>query len=155
MGNMTRRRFVAVAGTTAAALGAGCVGESGPATGDEGTQSGGASEETTPAPTPAPTDAPATSQYIAQGGGVAILSWEWTQDDFSTALNGIAKNTTDSAFEYVQIEFSFVNAQDTQLATGLANTNNLEAGQKWRWSTPYMGDDPDGVDSISVEFSAY
>lgn len=140
---MNRRIFIrTTGGAVAASVGlAGCTSESTSNSGGSGGDSGGS--ESTPTPT--------QSQYGYTENGIGISSWEVYSNDVGNVLaGGEATNISDSELGYVQIKVEFLDSADTRLQTGLANTNNLAAGQTWQWEAIYPGMDTETVASAKL-----
>lgn len=146
---MNRRRFLKTAGgATVAGVGAGlagCTAESEPTGGNAGSggSDGSSGEEATAQPTESKYD------YVESGVGLTNIHWlEGEYDNLSLA--GTATNLTDSTLSYVQISVSFLDSSDAQIGTGLANTNNLAAGQRWKWEAMFMDMDTSAVDNATI-----
>lgn len=119
---MRRRQLIAVIGTGIAASLAGC--------GDD-------------------------TDYEAQGGDdddgsdgseqkLEILEHEMVREDEGTdyeslTIEGRAENVSDSRLDYTEVQARFYNEQGDQIETGLANTNDLDAGATWAFEIMYVG----------------
>jgi len=60
-------------------------------------------------------------------------------DEFTGYVKGTVKNTCDRDFSYVQVEINFYHPDGTLDNSGLANVNNLGAGDSWSFKTPSIG----------------
>jgi hypothetical protein len=139
---MNRRSFIkTTGGVIAASVGlAGCTGESASGSGGGGGGSGSGSEPTA-----------TQSQYGYAENGIGISSWDVYSNDVGNVFaGGEATNISDSELGYVQIQVEFLDSTDTRLQTGLANTNNLAAGQTWQWEAIYPGMDTEAVASARL-----
>ena len=74
-----------------------------------------------------------TSQYADEYG-------------FSYYIEGTVANNTEKDYSYLQIEFICYDADGNNLGTALDNTNNLLAGQTWKYKAMFMGSDSETVD---------
>jgi len=69
-------------------------------------------------------------------------------------IRGIAENFSNTDYEYVQLSFEVYDESNTKIADGLANTNGLSAGQRWRFEALAPG--AEGADSYRLtEITAY
>lgn len=55
-------------------------------------------------------------------------------------ITGVVKNNTDKKYSYVQITFKLYDADGAKVGEALANTNNLEPGEKWKFNAMGMTD---------------
>ena len=51
---------------------------------------------------------------------------------------GLAINNTNKKLSYVQIEINLYNKEGTHVGSTIANTNNLEPQNKWRFQAPVL-----------------
>jgi hypothetical protein len=154
---MNRRGFLhAATGTVVAGVGmglAGCTAESEPVSEQSNSGSSNASggEQSTPQSTSTATAQPTESQYEYSENGIGITDMGWVEGEYgNVSLAGTATNLTDSTLSYVQISVSFLDASGAQIGTGLANTNNLAAGQRWKWEAMFTEMDTSDLDSANI-----
>lgn len=62
-------------------------------------------------------------------------------DEYAVYVKGTVKNTCDRGFTYVQVEINFYHPDGSLENSGLANVNNLGAGDSWSFTTPSIGSD--------------
>lgn len=55
------------------------------------------------------------------------------RDAFSDTITGILTTATDRDLSYIQVEINLYDADGVQVASTMANTNNLAAGGRWRF----------------------
>ncbi|HET7322823.1 MAG TPA: FxLYD domain-containing protein [Halococcus sp.] len=138
----SRRGFLKATGAAAlvgvtSAL-AGCTGEAESEPAGGGSGDGGAEQK------PEPTQ----RHYAYRESGVGLSNLGWAQSEYGNLLaTGTATNLTDSMLDYVQITVAFVDRTGAQLETGLDNTTDLAAGQRWRYAVMYPGMDTERVDN--------
>ena len=58
---------------------------------------------------------------------------------YSATITGVAKNVTSEDFSYASVEFSVYDSAGNNLGTALANINNLQAGDTWRFEATLLG----------------
>jgi hypothetical protein len=63
-----------------------------------------------------------------------LLNKSGSYDEYSTKITGTIKNNCGRTFSYVQITFKLFDGADNVVGTALANQNNLEAGETWKFS---------------------
>ena len=137
---MERRKFLAVAGAGAVTGIAGCSGETDY---EEGNSGGSESSD----------ESSSDSSNSADGGSeqeaeLEILEHELVIEDegsqfASAAIEGRAENVGDSQLGYAEVRARFYNSQGDQMETGLANTNDLDAGQTWAFEIMFLGNGED------------
>jgi hypothetical protein len=74
-------------------------------------------------------------------------------DEYVGYVKGVVKNTCDRNFGYVQVEINFYHADGSLANSGLANVNNLDAGNSWSFKTIVPPDSEGGrwrVEKISA-----
>lgn len=57
---------------------------------------------------------------------------------YSAEITGTLKNYTSRAYSYVQIEFSVYDSEGNNLGTAIANMNNLQSGDTWKFSASLL-----------------
>lgn len=98
------------------------------------------------------TPQPTASQYAYRESGIGLYDdVRWQEGEFGNlSIEGTAVNVTDSTLEYVQVSVAFLDATGAQIETNLDNTNNLAAGQEWRYSVMYPGMDTSEVNDAEI-----
>lgn len=66
---------------------------------------------------------------------LVTLSWDFTNDGTYRYIEGIVQNKGTKKANYAQITFTLYDAQNNQVGTTLANTNNLEPNGTWKFKT--------------------
>ncbi len=63
-------------------------------------------------------------------------------DDYGFAyyIEGTVKNNTDKKYTYVQVSYNVYDADNNNLGTCLANNNNLDANETWKFKAVCSGD---------------
>jgi hypothetical protein len=54
-------------------------------------------------------------------------------DEYSTTITGAIKNNCGKSFSYVQVTFKLTDESGAVVGTALANVNNLDAGETWKF----------------------
>ena len=67
-------------------------------------------------------------------------------DTFAYYIEGTVKNNTSKDYSYFSIEFVCYDAEGNNLGTAIDNTNNLLAGDTWKYKAMFMGSNSDEVD---------
>lgn len=100
------------------------------------------------------------NQAGGNGGGsdtkLEILEHEAVREDPGTSyeslhIEGRAENVSDSRLDYVEVEARFYNEAGDQIETGLANTNDLDAGATWAFEIMFMGMGEDAREVASYD----
>jgi len=70
---------------------------------------------------------------------IKILELKIAKKDFVQMAIGVAQNTSKESFGYAQISINVYDKKGgTLLGSTLANINNIEPGQKWKFEAPIM-----------------
>lgn len=91
------------------------------------------------------------SNYDYVESGVGLTDIHWNESEYgNVSLAGTATNLTDSTLSYIQISVSFLDSSGAQIGTGLANTNNLAAKQRWKWEAMFIEMDTSALDNATI-----
>lgn len=91
------------------------------------------------------------SNYDYVESGVGLTDIHWNESEYgNVSLAGTATNLTDSTLSYIQISVSFLDSSGAQIGTGLANTNNLAANQRWKWEAMFLEMDTSALDNATI-----
>lgn len=81
-----------------------------------------------------PPIASAPVAHVPQGGLELIDQPNGVIDEHGyMTITGRVKNSSSKTYKYAQITFTVTNKEGEQVASALANINNLEAGQVWKF----------------------
>lgn len=145
MSNLTRRKLLAgLSGASVIAL-AGCTEEdtSEPSGGSENSDDGQSSDDSQSSDDESSGDGGSSDQQERPPGArwydsnteIGVL--EDVEADVDSIgivyIRGIAKNFSDTDYDYVQLEWELYDDSDRKIADGLANTSRLAADQEWRF----------------------
>lgn len=99
--------------------------------------SGSSDKSTIPSPPSSGSSGlPATLPEIRKDPKVCLelVKKSGSVDEYSTRITGTIKNNCGRTFSYVQITFKLFDGADNVVGTALANQNNLEAGETWKFA---------------------
>lgn len=60
------------------------------------------------------------------------------QEGYAGYITGTVKNNTNHAYRYVEVNINVYDESGAQIASPLANTQNLQAGGTWRFKAPIV-----------------
>lgn len=88
---------------------------------------------------------------LAHDNNLVILNHNWSQGDFGMIeVVGTAQNIAGRKLRYAEIDVKFYDKEGAVIGTFLANTNNLGAGEKWKFKVPYVGMDTENLGKYEI-----
>lgn len=83
---------------------------------------------------------------------IVILSVEGTAEQFSITIRGEARNASDTAYDYVSLQFGLFDETEAKLGSAVDNVTNLDAGQRWRFEAIGTAEDAETftIEEITV-----
>ncbi|MEZ3143568.1 FxLYD domain-containing protein [Halobaculum sp. MBLA0143] len=148
-----KRRTLLGSVVTAGVASAGCgrrpsrTGRGGRQGGESAPASATPTETATGTPTDRPNPYPDAWAYDPRTEMV-ILTAEGTVEQFGVTIAGEALNASDTAYDYVSLQFGLFDETDAKLGSALDNVSNLDAGQRWRFEAFGTADD---AETFSIE----
>ena len=75
-----------------------------------------------------------------------IIDKQYDEDGWAYYIEGTVKNESDKDYSYVQIDFICYDADGNNVGSALDNSNNLLAGQTWKFKAMSLDSDIDHCD---------
>ena len=92
-----------------------------------------------PAAASSPASGPDAEEFLFREGDFALLELSEKRGEFGERLViGAVKNLSSRSKGYAQIEINLLNAAGDVVGSTLANVNNLDGGQTWRFEAPVL-----------------
>jgi hypothetical protein len=83
---------------------------------------------------------------------LVILSHELDYSDYGNlVVKGIAKNVAGRDLDYCQLDVKFYDSDNSVIGTSLANIDNLDEGESWKFEAMYFDLDTYNVKSYKIE----
>jgi hypothetical protein len=71
---------------------------------------------------------------------LALQSYKAVSEQYSSFITGAVKNSCGRTFRYVQITWKLFDGSGAVVGTALANQNNLDDGEVWKFKAHAFGD---------------
>jgi hypothetical protein len=90
--------------------------------------------------TAATTAASATSATPDATVDLAVSGLTVVRDEYTRSITGVVRNNSDHKYGYAQVEINLYDKGGNVIGSTMANINNLEPGQTWKFSAPILED---------------
>lgn len=70
--------------------------------------------------------------------GLTVLDSDFLQEGRAGYITGTVQNNTNRAYRYVEVNINVYDESGAQIASPMANTQNLQAGGTWKFKAPII-----------------
>ena len=82
---------------------------------------------------PSATNNQGAAAKAEQKKDLELIEHKWTNDTYSSYIEGAVKNNTNKQYKYAQVEINLYDDSGAQVGSTLANANNLEPNGTWKF----------------------
>ena len=83
---------------------------------------------------------PATEEGKIYGGKFKVTNAAVKKGKYGEVITGTVENLTDDKFSYVQVEINLLDDEGAVVDSTMANINNIEPKQKWKFEAPILNE---------------
>jgi uncharacterized protein YceK len=88
---------------------------------------------------------------VSESSDLQILEHHLTKSQYGNIIvSGTAKNIGPSRLSYGSVEVKFYDSNGNMIGNGIANFNNLDPGETWKFNAMYLGTDVKKVSTYKI-----